>query len=69
MTTVAATPFGNDRTFSWALSRRAALWRSMMMERFSVWHRIEPRVDVWASAGALALAGASTALLFAARHF
>ncbi|HET6403810.1 MAG TPA: hypothetical protein VFH78_04130 [Candidatus Thermoplasmatota archaeon] len=41
----------------------------MMMERFSVWHRIEPRVDVWASAGALALAGASTALLFAARHF
>lgn len=41
----------------------------MMVERFERWHRVEPRADVWASAGALAVAGVATAVLYAARYF
>lgn len=31
--------------------------------RFAMWHGVEPRADVWASAGALALAVAASVLV------
>lgn len=69
MATVAAPGFGIDRTIPLGSSRRAARWVAMMVERFALWHRVEPRIDVWASAGALALAGAATLTLFVAGRF
>lgn len=53
-------PVGPHRTFSMGLSRRAYQRLTMMGERFALWHTVEPRVDVWASAGALTLAGVAT---------
>lgn len=53
---------GAPRTISMGWSRRASHLRSMLVERFAVWHRVEERIDVWASFGALAVAGAATAV-------
>ena len=69
MATVAAHGFGADRTIPLGLSPQATRWVTMMVERFSLWHRVEPRIDVWASIGALALAGAATVALFAVGPF
>lgn len=69
MATVAAPAFGVDRTIPLGLSRRAARRVAMLVERFALWHRVEPRIDVWASAGALALAGAATITLLVAGRF
>ena len=67
--TVAAPGFGVDRTIPMVSSRGATQWVLMMVERFAVWHRVEPRIDVWASAGALALAGVATVALVAVGSF
>lgn len=69
MATVAAPGFGQDRTISLDLSPQTARWVMMMVERFSLWHRVEPRIDVWASAGALTLAGMATVALIAVGPF
>ena len=39
------------------------MFASQMKRRFAVWHGVEQRVDVWASAGALAIAVTSIVAL------
>ena len=50
-------------------SRRKAYALGMMVERFAVWHGVEQRIDVWASAGALAVGGLATLAAFAVGPF
>lgn len=65
MATIALPSVGGSRTLSTGLSRRTARWAAMIAQRFSLWHRVEPPIDVWASAAALAVAALSTGALFA----
>ena len=68
MATVVASQVGMDPTLPTPLSRRMTDHVAMIAvdlgRRFALWHRAEPAIDLWASAGALALAAVATALVF-----
>ncbi|HVM45670.1 MAG TPA: hypothetical protein VM582_07015 [Candidatus Thermoplasmatota archaeon] len=69
MATVALPSVGSSRTMSVGSSLRATHALRMMAERFALWHTVERRIDVWASAGALAVAGIATFVTFAVAPF